>query len=98
MAMHNDTSLSDRGQQVKAVAIAFLVATWVFVSLRIWVRTYMIRSFGWDDATMVLANVRLFYSQMRSSLQLILTDIGCLHVLLYHCSIRSSARRWNSLD
>lgn len=57
MATHNDTSLSDRGQREKAVAIAFLVATWVFVSLRIWVRTCMIRSFGWDDATMVLANV-----------------------------------------
>ena len=80
MATHNDTSLSDRGQQEKAVAIAFLVATWVFVSLRVWVRIHMIRNFGWDDATMVLANVRLFYSQMRSSLQLILTDIGCLHV------------------
>lgn len=57
MATHNDTSLSDRGQQEKAVTIAFLVATWVLVSLRIWVRAYMIRNFGWDDATMVLANV-----------------------------------------
>jgi len=98
MATHNDTSLSDRGQREKAVTIAFLVAAWVFVLLRIWVRTCMIRNFGWDDATMVLANVRLFYSQMRSSLQLILADIGCLHVLLYHRSIRSSTRRWNSFN
>ncbi|OCL06326.1 hypothetical protein AOQ84DRAFT_223942 [Glonium stellatum] len=57
MATHSDTSLASRGQQEKAVAIAFLVATWVFVSLRIWVRTYMIHNFGWDDTTMILANI-----------------------------------------
>ncbi|OCK82007.1 hypothetical protein K432DRAFT_294167 [Lepidopterella palustris CBS 459.81] len=57
MVPHDNAALATRGQQEKAVAIAFLVATWIFVLLRVLVRTYVIRNFGWDDATMVLANI-----------------------------------------
>jgi hypothetical protein len=39
----------DRGRQVAAVAILFLALSWVAVSLRCYVRTVMMKSFGADD-------------------------------------------------
>ena len=39
----------DRGPQLAAVAILFLTLAWIFVSLRCYVRTVMIKSFGIDD-------------------------------------------------
>ncbi|KAF2119965.1 hypothetical protein BDV96DRAFT_641832 [Lophiotrema nucula] len=57
MAEHSDGAIVQRGEQQKNVAIAFLVLTWIFILLRIWTRTYVIASFGWDDGTMILATV-----------------------------------------
>lgn len=39
----------DRGPQVAAVAILFLALSWVAVSLRCYVRTVIMKSFGADD-------------------------------------------------
>jgi hypothetical protein len=39
----------DRGPQVAAVAISFLVLSWVAVSLRVFVRSFMVKNFGMDD-------------------------------------------------
>ena len=39
----------DRGPQVAAVAILFLTLSWVAVSLRVYVRTMLMKSFGMDD-------------------------------------------------
>jgi hypothetical protein len=39
----------DRGPQVAAVAILFLTLSWVAVSLRCYVRTVLMKSFGADD-------------------------------------------------
>jgi hypothetical protein len=39
----------DRGPQVAAVAILFLILSWVTVSLRVFVRTVLMKSFGADD-------------------------------------------------
>lgn len=39
------------------VAIIFLSVSWLIVSLRIFVRGHMIRSFGWDDWLMIVAQV-----------------------------------------
>lgn len=36
----------------------FLALAWFFILLRIWTRTWIIASFGWDDAAMILACVR----------------------------------------
>jgi len=35
----------------------FLVITWTTLSLRIWVRTSLARSFGWDDAVLLLSTM-----------------------------------------
>ncbi|KAK4542866.1 hypothetical protein LTR36_006055 [Oleoguttula mirabilis] len=47
---------SKRGE-VLAVAIAFSILSWVTVSLRIWVRAGMLKSFGSDDWTMIATQV-----------------------------------------
>lgn len=39
----------DRGPQVAAVAVLFLTFSWVAVSLRVFVRTAIVKSFGADD-------------------------------------------------
>jgi hypothetical protein len=46
----------------------FLVAvlgtlSWLIVGLRIFTRAYILRSFGWDDATMIIALVSLSHRQ-----------------------------------
>ncbi|TVY29039.1 hypothetical protein LHYA1_G002267 [Lachnellula hyalina] len=58
----------NRGPEVEAVAILFLTLTWVFVSLRCYVRAVMIKNFGTDDWLAVLA--------------LILFSLYCTFVLL----------------
>ncbi|KAH8596829.1 hypothetical protein B0O99DRAFT_94649 [Bisporella sp. PMI_857] len=47
----------NRGPQAGSVAIAFLTASWLTVSLRVYVRAVMMRSFGIDDYTAVLSLV-----------------------------------------
>lgn len=42
-----------RGREVSAVAILFLVLTWLTISLRIYVRGFMIRTWGNDDWAML---------------------------------------------
>lgn len=49
----------DRGPQVAAVAILFLTLSWVAVSLRCYVRTIMMKSFGADDS-LAVASLVLF--------------------------------------
>jgi hypothetical protein len=48
----------DRGPQVAGVAILFLILSWIFVSLRCYVRGFMIKSFGPDDWFAVASLVR----------------------------------------
>lgn len=33
----------------------FLLSAWITMSLRLWVRIVMVRSFGWDDAILLVA-------------------------------------------
>ncbi|KAF2104361.1 hypothetical protein NA57DRAFT_51193 [Rhizodiscina lignyota] len=44
-----------RGPVIETVVIVFLALSWLTVLLRIFVRTKMINSLGWDDATMAIA-------------------------------------------
>ncbi|OCK74960.1 hypothetical protein K432DRAFT_309581 [Lepidopterella palustris CBS 459.81] len=46
--------MDDRSHEVLAVAIFFLILSWVTVSLRVYVRAGMLKSFGLDDWIMVL--------------------------------------------
>lgn len=50
--------LGDGPQNMLSVAVALLVVTWVALSLRILARGFLLRSFGWDDWTMILTVVR----------------------------------------
>ena len=47
----------NRGPEVAATAILFLTLSWIAVSLRCYVRTIMMKSFGWDDWLSVAALV-----------------------------------------
>lgn len=56
MAAVNDDS---RSQAILIVTSVFFAISVVSVFLRIFVRTRVVRAFGWDDITMVLAMVCL---------------------------------------
>lgn len=49
--------IPDRGPQLKAINIFFLVVTLVAILLRSYVRLAMVKAFGVDDYLMVLATV-----------------------------------------
>lgn len=46
-----------RAHQVLAVAVTFLVLSWLTVGARIWVRAGMIDQFGRDDGTMLVTQL-----------------------------------------
>jgi hypothetical protein len=50
-------AIEDRGPQVEAVAITFLTLSWIAVSLRCYVKFYMIKLFRIDDWLAVLSLV-----------------------------------------
>lgn len=53
------THLGSGPVQLLQVGIAFLAITWVTMALRAYTRIFLIRSFGWDDWTMLLTMVRV---------------------------------------
>ncbi|KAI4636764.1 hypothetical protein J4E93_010989 [Alternaria ventricosa] len=55
--VHSSADLAMAAEQQQRITIAFLVVSWIFILLRIWTRTCIIRSFGWDDAVMLLAGL-----------------------------------------
>jgi hypothetical protein len=48
---------NDRSVEVTAVAAVFMSVATVAVLLRCYVRGFLIKAFGWDDAVMVVAMV-----------------------------------------
>ncbi|KAF1933703.1 uncharacterized protein M421DRAFT_416051 [Didymella exigua CBS 183.55] len=46
--------MQDRGGQIAAVAITFLILSWVTVGLRCYVRTFLVKGFGLDDKMMIV--------------------------------------------
>lgn len=52
----NDDS---RSQAILVVTVVFLVISLISVNLRTFVRTRIVRAFGWDDTAMLIAMVRL---------------------------------------
>jgi hypothetical protein len=57
----------NRGGQVAAVALLFLVLSWIFVGLRCYVRTAMMKSFGLHDWLAVVSLVSNLLGLDRSS-------------------------------
>jgi hypothetical protein len=54
----NAADLGDRPLVMSHVAIVFMTLVWTALIMRVYVRTVLIHSFGWDDWTMILAAVR----------------------------------------
>ncbi|EAU34076.1 conserved hypothetical protein [Aspergillus terreus NIH2624] len=59
-------SEDNRSLEVRAVAAAFFSAASIAVILRCYVRGWVVKAFGWDDAVMVLAH--LFYAMFSGSM------------------------------
>ena len=53
--------MEDRSHQILAVNILFFVLSWVAISLRVYVRAGMLKSFGMDDWAMVVTVVSIIY-------------------------------------
>lgn len=51
----------DRRTLMTSVTVVFLVISWLSVFSRTYVRGFIIHSFGWDDAIMLLAAVRVLH-------------------------------------
>lgn len=54
--MHNEVHQAKSG--LVAAMTVFLFADTVIIAARVYVRAFMIRAFGWDDATLCLSYVR----------------------------------------
>lgn len=63
LAAVNDDS---RSNAILIVTSVFLAISLVSVGLRLFVRTRVVRAFGWDDTTMLLAMVGLSSFDQRS--------------------------------
>ncbi|KAH7346012.1 hypothetical protein BKA66DRAFT_478340 [Pyrenochaeta sp. MPI-SDFR-AT-0127] len=47
----------DRGQQLIHIEIFFITISWITVALRIYVRTFIVKAFGWDDGWIIFAQL-----------------------------------------
>ena len=65
MAIDSEDNDTSRSQMLLLSSSICLVFAWISVSLRVWVRAVMIKSFGWDDSLMVLALVCLTILQIK---------------------------------
>lgn len=64
----------NRGPEVRIVILSFLIASWVTVLARCWVRVKMIKAFAWDDWLTVLT---LLLFTIYSSFVLVGVNEGC---------------------
>lgn len=64
--VHGFDEVAQAGEQAQRITIAFLALAWLFISLRVWTRTWIIASFGWDDATMIIAGVSIIRTKHKS--------------------------------
>ncbi|KXH48091.1 hypothetical protein CSAL01_11029 [Colletotrichum salicis] len=54
--------MADKSVQIVATASAFLLLTWLAVSLRVYCRTVLVRSFGVDDKIMVFLLLKVIFT------------------------------------
>lgn len=79
-------AIEDRGPQVEAVAITFLTLSWIAVTLRCYVKFYMIKLFRIDDWFAVLSLVCIIDPIQKLSKANY--SIGVLYILLHRGSYR----------
>lgn len=53
----DDAAANSRATLITAITSIFLVVAWLAVLARSYVRAFLIRNYGWDDAVMLLAVV-----------------------------------------
>ncbi|KAF2168181.1 hypothetical protein M409DRAFT_53484 [Zasmidium cellare ATCC 36951] len=62
MSTFSGANPGDARNGIFAAAALFLSCVWVTISLRIWVRVTIIRSLGWDDATLIFAADQIIFT------------------------------------
>jgi hypothetical protein len=62
--MDSSLPLVDRALAIFVVSVVMMVISVVAVVLRSFVRLYLVRGFGWDDALMVLALVLQYWNNL----------------------------------
>ncbi|THZ96173.1 hypothetical protein D6C83_09154, partial [Aureobasidium pullulans] len=53
----NVLELQPKAHLMTGFGVAFLILVWTSISLRVYVRMFMIRAFGWDDAILLMSAV-----------------------------------------
>ena len=83
--VHGIDEVAQAGEQSERITVAFLALAWIFILLRIWTRTWVIASFGWDDATMILAGVCIFLDPKTCGADMFVDDLyGFLRIAIIY--------------
>ena len=83
--VHGIDEVAQAGEQSERITVAFLALAWIFILLRIWTRTWVIASFGWDDATMILAGVCIFLDPKTCDADMFVDDLyGFLRIAIIY--------------
>lgn len=53
----NVLDLQPKAHLMIGFGVTFFILVWVSVATRVYVRSFMIRAFGWDDVTLLMASV-----------------------------------------
>lgn len=53
----NVLELQPKAHLMIGFGVTFFVLVWVSIATRVYVRLFMIRAFGWDDVTLLMASV-----------------------------------------
>jgi hypothetical protein len=81
--------LVDRSLAIFVVSVVMMIISIVTVSLRAFVRVYLVRGFGWDDALMI-ASLVCIYLRPETSERYGLNDSQGLFVTLAACCMIGS--------
>jgi hypothetical protein len=89
---HGADQVTQANEQLMRTTTAFLVLAWVFVSLRVWTRTFILSNFGWDDAIMIFEMV---FTLFCSSLLYVGANGGGTHVVSFEKFNQLSKVSWS---
>ena len=87
-------TVPNRGPEVQAVCYTLLVSSVIACGLRIYVRTRMVKNFGFDDWAMCAALVCLLSNNIHS--QLLTATPDHIHLILHKCPEWSDLRNRSS--
>ncbi|KAF2498898.1 hypothetical protein BU16DRAFT_558936 [Lophium mytilinum] len=89
--VYSPKQLEARELLEKRTVLAFLVVTWIFIILRIYVRGHLIRVFGWDDTWMILAQLTF---TLYSAFFLVLLSFGSSTVMMNY-ELQTKITNWS---